>query len=295
MTRIATVAMNVDPRDIKANLAKIEGYIDQAAEEGVDLIVFPEMAISGYGEQGMMSFSAADKLFFQENAELIPEGPSTQLLICKAQQHEMYIACGICELDPERFNVTYNACVLVGPEGFVGKARKVHLPLCERLLHKSGSEFPVFDTALGKIGLQICFDICHPEVTRTLGVKGAEIVVSPIAWPNFTRTLDDPDHKAIMVLSHARALENMVFFVTANHCNPPYEGFSQILGPTPDQVCAATGFDEEMVVADVDIRGEINRARMVSMGGSDLLRDRMPHMYGTLVEESRYSMYCRAE
>lgn len=293
MTRIATVAMDVDPRDIQANLAKIESYIDQAAEQSVDLIVFPEMAITGYGEAGMVAFSAEDKLFFQQNAELIPEGPSTQFLIKKAQQHGMYIACGLCELDPDRFNITYNACVLVGPEGFVGKTRKTHLPLCERLLHKPGGEYPVYDTALGKIGLQICFDICHPEVTRSLGVKGAEIVVSPIAWPNFSRTLDDPDHKAINVLSQARALENMVFFVTANHSNPPFEGFSKILGPNPAQVCAETGFDEKMVVADVDVRAEINRARMVSMGGSDLLRDRMPHTYGTIVEESMYSIYAR--
>lgn len=293
-TRIAAANMAVDPRDIEDNISKMEKLIDRASESSIDLIVFPEQSVTGYGTKGMTLFSAEDKLFFQQHAEPIPDGPTVKRFIRKAKEKELYICFGMTELDEERFNVTYNTVVLVGPEGYVGKTRKVHLPLCERLIHMPGSEYPVFETAIGKIGIEVCFDKCFPEVARSLALKGAEIILGPTAWPNITKSEDDPDHKASLVFSQARALENMVVFVESNQCGDPYGGFSRVLGPNPGQILAQAGFEEELAIAELDVRAEINHARMVSMGGSDLLRDRMPFTYGALAEESPYGIYCRS-
>lgn len=288
--KIATVCMGCDPYDVEANRNRMIEYVEKAALQGADLIVLPEEVLTGVGTVGMQVFKPEDKLIFQDHAELVPEGPSTQVFIELAKQLDIYINWSMSERDPDRFDATYNTSVLVGPEGFVGKYRKVHLPLCERLVHYPGlGDYPVFDTRIGKIGLEICFDKCFPEVARTLALKGAQIILNPICWPNMSGTLEDPDHQVHIAFSHARAMENMVFFVDANHSGQFMGGHSQIIGPNPGQCFARTGFDEEMVIAEVDIEKEIRHARVFAMGGSDLLRDRKPGTYG---EVAKFDPYC---
>ena len=74
--------------------------------------------------------------------------------------------------------------MLVGPEGLVGSYRKSHLPFLgvDRFV-APGDELPVFDTPIGRIGLEICYDLRFPEVTPTLALAGAEIVCLPTNWP----------------------------------------------------------------------------------------------------------------
>ena len=183
----------------------------------------------------------------------------------------------------------YNTCVLVGPEGFVGKYRKVHQALAERLyLYAGNGDYPVFDTRLGKIGLSVCFDKAFPEVARILAIKGAEIIVAPTAWRAETRDENDNDFQLSKVFALARAMENMVFYVEATQGGQMRSGHSRVVGPNPNQVFAETGYDEEMAIADVDIKGEILKARLSGMAGSDLLKDRRPGTYGVLVENNPY-------
>ena len=81
----------------------------------------------------------------------------------------------------------------------------------------------------------------------------------------------------------------MVFFIDANQCGPFMEGHSQIIGPNPGQILATTGFEEGMAVAEVDIEQEIINARVHSMGGSDLLKDRKPGTYGEITKPNPYN------
>lgn len=290
MVKIATVCMGADPRDVKKNRDNMLAYIEKAAAENVDLIVFPEEILQGVGTTSMQQFNPEDKMYMVNVAELVPEGESTQIFVEQAKKHNMYICWGMCERDEERFDATHNVAVLVGPEGYIGKYRKVHLPLCERLYHYPGfGDYPVFDTKIGKIGLEICYDKCFPEVARTLALKGAQIILGPTCWPNVTGTLDDYDHKVHTIFSQARANENMIFFVDSNHSGQFMGGHSQIVGPNPGQIIATTGFEEGMAVAEVDIEEEIKHARIKSMGGSDLLRDRKAGTYGMLVEFNEYN------
>ena len=292
MVKIATVCMSSDPRDKVLNRNNMIAYIEKAAEQQANLLVFPEEILTGVGTTSMQQFNPEDKRYMQEASELVPEGESTQIFIDLAKKHDMYICWGMAERNPERFDATHNVAVLVGPEGYVGKYRKVHLPLCERLFHYPGwGDYPVFDTRIGKIGLEVCYDKCFPEVARTLALKGAQIILGPTCWPNITGTLDDYDHKVHTIFSQARANENMVFFVDSNHCGPFLGGHSMIVGPNPGQIIATTGFDEGMAVAEVDIEAEIKHARVIAMGGSDILRDRKAGSYGELTKFNEFNPY----
>lgn len=294
--KLAAVSCPSHPRDVKKNLEKITEWVDRAASQGVDMVLFPEYALPGMGCGSLTTFSAEDKLYWQNVSEPVPDGPSVQALIGKAKENGIYICWGMCERDEENPYMTYNTSVLVGPEGYVGKYRKVHFPVCERLYHSPGVEFPVFDTKFGKVGLITCFDKMFPEAARSMAVKGAEIILCGTGWPNLTQSEEDPDHKAYLTISPARALENMVIWAEATTCNgagspPVFEGHSMILGPSPQQFYDMIGFEEGMAVADIDVQDEIRQARIVSMQGSDILRDRVPSAYSELVKFNKYAPY----
>ncbi|WP_418734737.1 carbon-nitrogen hydrolase family protein [Ellagibacter sp.] len=290
MTKIATVNFETS-MDKEANLAKMVDFIKQAGEQACDLVVLPEEALTGIGTAGFVAVSSEDKIGIHRNSELIPEGPSTQLFIELAKEYGMYICWGMAERDPERDFAYHNCAVLVGPEGYIGKYRKTHLVLTESLYHFPGTEFPVFDTALGRIGMYICYDMCFPEVARSLAIKGAELLICLTGWPNITGTEDAAGHIEYMTFQKARAAENMVPIVVSTLCGPYLEGNSMILGATAGKVIAQGGFGEEMVIAEMDPKKEVVEARMLSMGGVDLLRDRKPNLYGPLAEPGPFTPF----
>lgn len=289
MAKIASVAMEV-VCDTEANLKKFEKYICEAADQGVDLIVFPEMSLQGL-PCGLLGIESQKAFILHELGEQVPSGPSVQRLINLAKEKDIYVVWSMIEQDEVRFDVMYNTAVLIGPEGYIGKYRKVHQALAERLYFYPGNgDYPVFDTRIGKVGLSICFDKAYPEVARILAIKGAEIIASPNAWRVTERTEEDPDFRLGNIFAYARAMENMVFFVEATHAGPFRMGHSRIIGPNPIQICATTGYDEGMAVAEVNIQEEILKARLAAMAGSDLLKDRKPGTYSLLTEMTPYTL-----
>lgn len=176
-----------------SNLAKCEQFapmIADAAEQNVDLIVLPE-CLTYYGR----------KLTYADCAQAIP-GPSTNYFAKLAKQHDMYIVVGLLERDA---HLIYNTAALVGPEGFVGKYRKVTLPRGEiEGGITPGKEYPVFDTRFGKVGMMICYDGFFPEVARELSNNGAEV----IAWPVWGCN---------PMLGAARACENHVYVISSTY------------------------------------------------------------------------------
>lgn len=282
MAILASVAMDL-VNDKDANIAKMTKFIEEAARQKADFILFPELALGGLPKNPMFVFNPEDAFYQHEVAEVVPEGESTQYFIELARKNDIYIAWGMTEQDPDDWDIIYNSLVLVGPEGFVGKYRKVHLPLTERIMMYPGTgDYPVFDTRFGKVGMMICFDKAYPEVARILALKGAEILLCPTAWPAIEPSEEDNDFRAGNVFSYARALENMCFFVDSCVSGKFEMGHSRIIGPNPMQICATTGFEEGMAVANVDVKGEIMKARLAAMAGSDLLKDRKPATYGDL-------------
>lgn len=170
-----------------------------------DLIVLPELFNSGY------LFTSKELL--KEMAEEVPDGKTTEALIEVAEKMNGYIVAGIIEIDNGKI---YNTAVVVGPEGFIGKHRKVHLSKYELNFFSRGKSFEVFEIGVAKIGIVTCFDSWFPEAARLLMLKGARILCHPSNFGG-TKSLD---------VIRIRALENMVYAITANRTGIEYgEGF----------------------------------------------------------------------
>lgn len=189
------------------------------------------------------------------------------------------------ERDEARADVLYNSAVLLGPDGHIGTYRKVHQPGDELHAYYPGEGFPLFDTAIGKIGLLICYDKMFPESTRELALQGAEMLVMPTAWPLSEVGADpetDPMGRHYDLLDSIRAFENQCFFISSDiigmHGDHEFYGHSRITSPNGMSVTEC-GFEEGMAFAHIDIQQEIVEARSCGLLGLNLLKDRQPQKY----------------
>ena len=172
--RVAVAQLEPKLAEKERNLDACLGRLEEAAAQGAQLTVFPECAIPGY-----MFDSAEEALPY---AEEIP-GPSTEAFERECRRLGVHAITGLIEREGDTL---YNSAILVGPEGLIGSYRKTHLPFLgvDRFV-TPGDELKVFDTALGRIGLIICYDLRFPEVTRTLALRGADLVAMPTNFPSF--------------------------------------------------------------------------------------------------------------
>jgi predicted amidohydrolase len=190
--RLATV--HLVPRGGKTpadNRKMYEPLIAEAAKQKADIVVLGEtLTYPGLGKK------------YHEVAEPIP-GPSTEYFGELAKKHNLYIVPGLLERDG---HLVYNVAVLIGPDGnVVGKYRKVCLPRGEvEGGIAPGSDYPVFQTRFGKVGMMVCYDGFFPEVARELTNRGAEV----IAWPVWGCN---------PMLASARACENHVYVVSSTY------------------------------------------------------------------------------
>jgi Predicted amidohydrolase len=165
-----------------------------------------------------------------------------------AKKHVCHIVYGFAE----QADKIYNSSSLIGPEGFIGVYRKVHLFYQENILFAPGNlGFPVFDLPIGKIGMMICFDWLYPESARSLALKGAQIIAHP-------SNLVLPYCPDGMV---TRALENKVFTATADRVgeenrggvNLKFIGTSEIVTPNGKILCRLGEREPGIAVADIDL------------------------------------------
>jgi predicted amidohydrolase len=173
------------------NCRQFAPFIEEASKQRADLVVLPE-TLTYYGLGNT----------YVECAESIP-GPSTDYFGSLAQKHNLYIVTGLLEREQ---HLVYNVAVLVGSDGKVaGKYRKIALPRSEIAGGIApGSEYPVFNTRFGKVGMMVCYDGFFPEVARQLAMRGAEV----IAWPVWGCN---------PMLASARACENHVYLVSSTY------------------------------------------------------------------------------
>ncbi len=168
---LAAVQMSSQPGGIHRNLAAIETALQGLPPHENRLVVFPEMAVPGY------FFGQRDRLWAL--AEPIPDGPSTERLIELARQHSAYLVVGMAERQGDKL---YNSAILVGPEGYVTKYRKLHLWSEEKLLYSPGNlGMVVVELPIGRVGILICYDLWFPEQARILRLLGADIIAAPAA------------------------------------------------------------------------------------------------------------------
>lgn len=237
--------------DKAANLKKIKGLIREAANQGVNIVAFPELALTGYE-------SNEDHSLHGTLAETIP-GPATDEIVSLARELDIYVILGMPERDADNPDICYISCPLIGPEGLVGTYRKLHIApppiFAETLSFQGGDSVPVFETRYGPIGIQICGDFwCYPELSRVLMLKGARLIFNCSGSP------DAPDKPYYMgQQTGARATENLVYTASANMVgkerNISYYGHSTIAGPDFPRfakIYAQAGYSEELLTATLN-------------------------------------------
>ncbi len=217
MTTLAAVAANFT-RDLEDNYRVIADHVERARAAGVDFLVFPEAAIGGY----LSSLGNHGDTVATTSRSLPPaislDGPEIKRV--QAIAGDMLIAIGFCELAED--GVTrYNAAAVLDGERIYGSYRKVHQPLGENMSYSAGTGYGVFDTPVGRVGLQICYDKAFPEAARIMALQGAEIIASLSAWPAArTATAENLQEDRwtyrFNLFDTARALDNQVFWIAAN-------------------------------------------------------------------------------
>ena len=192
--RLATVHFKPSGKSPRENCQEYAPLIADAARQKADLVVLGETVPFVDVKQKP-----------HETAEAVP-GPSTDYFGKLATEHNLYIVLSLFEREK---HLVYNMAVLLGPDGkLVGKYRKICLPRGEVEEGVApGSDYPVFDTRFGKLGMMVCYDGFFPEVARELANRGAEV----IAWPVWGCN---------PLLASARACENHVYLVSSTYMQP---------------------------------------------------------------------------
>lgn len=262
---------------LEANLALCVRALEDAGAAGCELVVLPECATSGFMfESKEHAWTCADEI----------PGRATQAFAAVAAEHHLHCVVGMLERNGDRL---HNAAVLIGPEGLVGTYRKTHLPRggVDRFV-TPGDELKVFDTPLGRIGIQICYDLRFPEVTRVLAIKGAQIVAHPTNWP----VLALP---TAAFVTRARAYDNRVVLATANRYGVDgwgeFCGHSQIVSLDGERLAQAGGDEDALLFADVELPRASDRVIVTRPDEYELrlFEDRRPDLYDGLVAESHPS------
>ena len=170
-TKVASVQFEHRPGDKEANLAKVRRSAAEAAGQGAELVVCPEMCVTGYWFLRDLSRAELDVL-----AEPVPDGPTTLELLGLAREHDISVGAGFLERSDE--GDLFNSYVVAMPDGSHVCHRKLHAFVNENV--SSGSEFTVFDLPSGnRAAILICYDNNLFENTRMVALQGAEILIAP--------------------------------------------------------------------------------------------------------------------
>ena len=297
--RAAAVQFQHNPGDKQSNLRKIEGFSESAASKGVDLLVFPEMCITGYWHVRKLSRPEIEEL-----AEPVPGGPSTRELLRLSSLLWMTIGAGLIEKSEN--GELYNTYAVAMPDGTMKRHRKLHCFISEHMA--SGSRFTVFDIPRGaKAGVLTCYDNNLIENARITALMGADILLAP----HQTGGCDSPSPRCMGVIDRkiwdnrekdpaaieaeirgpkgrewllrwlpARAHDNGLFLIFSNGIGPDDDevrtGNAMVLDPYGAIIAETWKAGDDMVIADLD------PSLQPMSTGRRWLKARRPELYGPL-------------
>lgn len=271
---VAAVQMPTVWMDCKENFKYMSAAIERAKEEkNADLVVFPELSSIGYIRERNKQFGCQ----YIKNAEKIP-GPFVNAIARQAKKSGVYVIAGMTELHPDIPGSLYNTAVLLDPRGdIIGTHRKLHIPGYEKHYFMPGSCAEVFKTPLGNIGITICYDGQFPELTRTLALKGAEVLVMLWNMPDFS---NPPE--LLQYITATRAAENRMFAISCNRIGQDGEisffGHSAISDPVGNFLAKAER-EETILYATLH-----QNVLLEERAQQPVFRDRRPDMYSELIK-----------
>ena len=252
---VAVVQMETKLGEPEANLAKMSDFVRKiSSEQKVDVIVFPELATTGY-ECGVRFTQLAQR----------------------ANEQGVHIAFGMASKERVE-SILFNSAVLVGPEGdLVAQYRKVHLKGEEQMLFRPGFRLEVAETSAGALGLQLGWDVFFPEGIRALCLDGAEVILVCAAWES-SRAAEWRTFIA------ARAAENACFICAANRVGEEpattFAGESMIVGPRGAVIVDLDETTEGYIVAKLNLE-EARRVREETQ----IFQTRQPLSYRAIVRK----------
>jgi N-carbamoylputrescine amidase len=261
--------------DKESMIQKHEDFVRSAAADGAQIICFQELFYGPY-------FGIIEDAKYYDYAEQA-DGPTTQRFQALAKEHNMVIVLPIYE--EAQTGVYYNTAIVIDADGTVlGKYRKHHIPnlpqFWEKFYFRPGNlGYPVFDTAVGKVGVYICYDRHFPEGWRELGLNGAELVFNPSATkPGLSNRLWELEQPAAAAANQYFIGANNRVGTESNEFGDKavtFYGSSYFVDPRGNYVgeVASTGGDE-VVIRDIDL-GVIREVR----NAWQFYRDRRPDSY----------------
>lgn len=246
--------------DIVYNVEKSERYIRQAAKQHSDIICFPELFITGYNLELLKdNVISSSRKYHQFTYNKISQAAKT---------NKIHVIASFVDIKDDK---SYIMAILFGPDGEeIGHYYKSHGFAMDKKYFEQGTEYPVFQTSFGNIGILVCYDIGFPETARTLCLKGAEIIFIPSAWRIQEEHVWDLNIPS-------RALENQLFTVGVNRAGHEEDlhlfGRSKVCNPFGQVVFEMDYDTEELGICQIDL-DEIKQYR--SWG---YLVDRRPEIY----------------
>ncbi|MCA9116622.1 MAG: hypothetical protein KDA79_16185 [Planctomycetaceae bacterium] len=289
--RIAAVSMNSRHGEYESTFETMADFCRQAAEAGAAVVLFPELVIHGHCNPETFAL-----------AEAVPDGPSTARLIELAREYRLILSAGISE---KEHDIVFNTQVLCGPEGYIGKQRKLHTSRDENFFYRGGRDIVVHDIGLCRVGTVICYDNQFPEIARILAIRGAEVILMPHSAREGRWHDAETEAKARKTVfeyfrtSYAmRARENGCFCIYADqagqaglvdswppeHENQPHHpGGAMIFSPSGDLLAhtQTERIRDEMLVHELDAAA-LMKARSHP---NWTIRTRRPELFGELIRD----------
>jgi len=283
--KVAAVEFNPEFFEFEQNIPRIVDIVEEAAKADAKIIVLPETATSGYIYK--------DRKQFDPYLDTVP-GKTTDALAKVSAKHGVYVTIGIAEID-RATGLAYNTGALVGPEGYIGKYRKVGLNPDDQLWFTPGNlGYPVFDTAYGKLAMEICYDDSYWEIARTAAVKGAQILCfmsssdralksEPSKWSN---------HSTISAVQEINAWNGVALIATDRNnseSNPTtgltvyYGGIASIWSPLGKKIAQAPPSKPDVPPSQPPfiLYGEIDPVEFENPVQTSF-SERRPELYGDL-------------
>jgi predicted amidohydrolase len=301
--KTATVQFQHAPGNKKYNLEIIAAYVDEARKDGVKLIVFPEMCITGYWHVRNLSREEIQVL-----SEPVPDGPSTRKLVDLATECKMTIGAGLIESAEN--GLLYNTYVVALSDGSVHKHRKLHTFISAHM--ESGDSYTVFDTPEGvTLGVLICYDNNIIENARMTSLLGAEVLLAPhqsggcnSASPKGMKTIDpqlweERETRADELLAEfqgpkgrgwlmrwlpSRAHDNGMFLLFSNGVGRDDDevrtGNAMILDPYGEVLAESKAIGNDMVRAELDL------SLIPTSNGRRWMKARRPELYSLIAQRT---------